>query len=249
VAGRAAHPALEAVLSEAEFHAWGEARGFSADTHAGDLYLACACARGAPAALAGFDEAHLRQVGSFVARVDPSPAFADEVRQAVRVLLFSGERGGKIAEYAGRGPLSAWVRVVAVRLAMRQRQASEPKTALTSALPESGDPEIALIRARHGAVVMQALGDSLRALTPEERAALKLYYLDGLTLEQIGALYGVHASTVWRRIAAIQETLTEGLHARAARAGIPAHEIDSLIGLIRSRIDLSLSTLLRTTAA
>src|SRR5262245_43871175 len=48
---------------------------------AADAYLACGCVQGLPAALAAFDRTILSDVPRFLARMDPSPSFADEVRQ------------------------------------------------------------------------------------------------------------------------------------------------------------------------
>src|SRR5262249_39146452 len=53
-----------------------------------DLSLACACARGDARALAVFDATVLREVPRYVAHVDASPAFADDVCQRLRERLF-----------------------------------------------------------------------------------------------------------------------------------------------------------------
>jgi hypothetical protein len=87
-AGRAAWPsiALDAATFAAHFALHAIFCDDSALANAADLYLACAC---------NVPEA---------ARVDPRPAFVDEVLQALRVRLLVGETP-KIATYAGRaGP-------------------------------------------------------------------------------------------------------------------------------------------------
>src|SRR5690348_11153408 len=79
-----------------------------------ELYLACACACGEPNAIAAFEREYFAEVAAFVARTDPDPAFADEVRQLLRHRLFVADAGAtpKIATYNGRGPLGAWLRTV-----------------------------------------------------------------------------------------------------------------------------------------
>ena len=72
--------------------------------HVEDLYLACACARGVAPALLSFERAFAVHVPAFVRRVDPSPAFADDVAQVLRERLFVGA-APKIAEYEGRSDL------------------------------------------------------------------------------------------------------------------------------------------------
>jgi RNA polymerase sigma-70 factor (ECF subfamily) len=239
-AGRSAWPELAAHVDAEAFAAWGRAREAGDEVRAADLFLACACASGAPGALEAFERTVLVKVGSFVARIDGSAAFADELRQLLRTLLFVGA-APKIADYAGRGPLEAWVRVVATREALRLKRSQGP--AAEPASTPGGDPELSYIKDRYRGEVAAALGEALAALEPDARAALKLYYLDGLTLEQIGALYGVHASTIWRRIGAAHGQVLDGLRARLA---LPAGEADSLVGLVRSRLDVSLSGLLRS---
>ncbi len=87
--------------------------------HATDLYLAMACATGDPRALQLFDESFLVKVSAFIARVDRSPAFADEVRQRLRDTLLVPKTGrAGIAAYAGRGALVSWVHVAALRTAL-----------------------------------------------------------------------------------------------------------------------------------
>src|SRR5438552_3823206 len=53
-----------------------------------DLFLACACSRGDRNALTAFELRSAPEVAGYVARVDPSPVFADEVKQQLRQRLF-----------------------------------------------------------------------------------------------------------------------------------------------------------------
>src|SRR5262245_22986013 len=91
--GRSAWPGLELPAPvwvrhlAAHLPAEEDAEGFLASVHASDLYLACACALGDPAALVAFDRSILSQVPSFLSRVDSSPAFVDELRQLLREKL------------------------------------------------------------------------------------------------------------------------------------------------------------------
>src|SRR6185295_10329641 len=87
-----------------------------------DLYLACACARQVPGAIAAFDRDYMREVDVALTRMRIGPPRLHDVKQLVRQRLFVGggtaaqpAAPGKIAEYAGRGDLRRWVRSVAVR--------------------------------------------------------------------------------------------------------------------------------------
>src|SRR5262249_51169098 len=59
------------------------ARAFAA-LHATDLYLAFACAQGIAAAVTTFEREHLSHMSGWIARVDGTPDFVDEVRQRLR---------------------------------------------------------------------------------------------------------------------------------------------------------------------
>src|SRR5262249_28596771 len=110
-AGRAAWPKVR--LAPERFEAFlAERLPRSADPaqmgglHAADLYLACACAEGDRAALEALEQGPLAVCAAAAARVDRSPAFADEVTQTLRQRLLSPEDGRpRILEYEGRAPL------------------------------------------------------------------------------------------------------------------------------------------------
>jgi len=98
-AGRAAWPGIvlsaESFVAHVATHLGGEADPTSAlaTLHAGDLFLACACAQGAPEALEAFERAFLARVPRLVARIDASAAFADDVAQEIReAFLVPGAR-------------------------------------------------------------------------------------------------------------------------------------------------------------
>ena len=65
-----------------------------------------------------------------------------------------------------------------------------------------------------------------------------------MNIEQIGALYGVHRATVARWIASAREGIA-GTTRRllAERLGMPALEIESLVRLCQSRLDVGFSAL------
>src|SRR5688572_8183651 len=87
--------------------------------HAADLYLACACARGDARALGCFEASVMPHVGPAVARIDPDATFGRDVAEEVRVKLLVGVGGAppRIGTYLGRGPLTAFVQVAAMRAA------------------------------------------------------------------------------------------------------------------------------------
>src|SRR5882672_3279759 len=86
----------------------------------GDLWLALACARGHAAAIRAFDERYLARVSSLIRRVDGHGELAPDVIQELRDKLLVPENGRvRIEDYSGRGDLLGWLRVVALRAALK----------------------------------------------------------------------------------------------------------------------------------
>src|SRR5262245_59046460 len=109
---------VEAFVSHLAARAAPGPGGLPAPARGPDLYLAGACAGRVRGAVEAFDRAYLGQVDTHLARLRPTPAFVDEVRQEVRDKLFVGKGGAspKIAEYDGKGALGSGVRVIALRV-------------------------------------------------------------------------------------------------------------------------------------
>jgi len=221
--------------------------------HADDLYLACACATGVPGALEAFERRFLgNDLDRALARITSSAPVMEEVRQQLRVKLFVGERGrpGKIADYTGRGPLAGWVRVAAVRTALNLVTRQGPDTPATEEeepLLGVADPETEYLKTQHRAEFEHAFRLALTTLSIEQRQLLRLHYVDGLTLAQIGRLRQVHESTISRRLlAARDQLLGETRRALSAELHLAPAEVDSLMGRVMSRADVTLSTLFRT---
>jgi RNA polymerase sigma-70 factor (ECF subfamily) len=87
--------------------------------HVEDLYLACGCLEGAPAALEAFDRTHGAGIDLVIsaAGLDPGAGMRDRVRE--RLIIKIGGAPPKIATDAGKGSLSSWVRIFALREAQR----------------------------------------------------------------------------------------------------------------------------------
>src|SRR5690242_18323859 len=81
--------------------------------HAADLYLACAAAHRIAKAVDAFERQYMSRVPHFVGHLKLPAHALDDLCQGLReeLLLPRGERAPKLAEYAGRGTLAAWLRV------------------------------------------------------------------------------------------------------------------------------------------
>jgi transposase len=76
---------------------------------------------------------------------------------------------------------------------------------------------------------------------------LSLTFLEGLSSGAIGKMYGVDGSTVRRRLQALREKILDRTRELLSRSlGADEREIDSLIDFVRSRVDLDLGAVLRS---
>jgi RNA polymerase sigma-70 factor, ECF subfamily len=247
--GRAAWPGV--ALPRERFEAFLRARAIGDDTpHAADLYLACACLDAVPAALAAFERTLLAATPAYVARLSPTAEFIEELKQATREKLFVGP-APRLAEYAGTGPLGAWLRVVVARLAIdaRRKAGGEPLAArepVELAMLEPS-PELQALRNRYRPLFANALREALAALTVDERNLLRLHFVDGVSMDELGKLHRVNRSTIHRRIAQCTAALNRDIRARVGEAlSLSTGELDSLTRLIESDLEISLGGLLRS---
>ena len=240
-------------VGDAEFLAWiaercpdGEDANAAIERmHTEDLYLACACARADPAAIAVFERDVLPAARPAVARIDPSAI--DDVLAEVRVrLLVDGESGtARIRSYIGRGPLTSFVQVAAMRLAHTRGRAKKDvreDAERLAILPYGGDdPELARIRKELAEPFRRAFGESLAALDARDRNVLRLHLLEGVSTESIGRIYRVHRATVARWIAGVHETLLRETRRRLSRElRIDKNDFESFMRLLASQLEVSI---------
>lgn len=253
---RRAHARLPAVaLSLERFRAAVGALGAPnpASLELEDLFLATAAADGDAAAIAAIESGPLAGAPGWLARYKLGPAEHDDVVQRVREKLFvaGAERTPRIAEYAGRGPLAAWLRVLLVREAASERRRTRDHDPIDDDAQRrlvDQSPEQLLARARWQGAFDEALRAAFAALTSEERALFRFQFAKGLTLEQMAKLLGLSRATVGRRIADARERLWRSLTERLrSKLKLSQAEVDALLVEWRSQLDLSMSGLLRDT--
>jgi RNA polymerase sigma-70 factor (ECF subfamily) len=220
--------------------------------HATDLYLACACAAGQPGAIAAFDHELTPVVRAAARRIDGSADFGDEVVQLAHERLLIAAPGGapRIAEYAGQGPLQAWVRVAAIRIAMnllrdRGRTMLVDDEAFFDVIVEGSDEERRRSRIRYSEVCSEALRAAFGLLSARERNLLRMHHLHGLTVDDLAPTLRVHRATVARWLANAREhLLAETRAGLQARLAVGDATVDSILRELAGRIDISVSRLL-----
>jgi RNA polymerase sigma-70 factor, ECF subfamily len=222
-----------------------------ASSSVGDLYLACACIAGDPAAVAAFDAELAAVVGKAVGSFGSQAA--EEVWQALRSALIVDHRGRGplLQEYRGQGALTRWLRVVAVREATRlyhvgKREGPSDDDALFDSLIASGQVDAELVRLDAAQQFRRAFAAALADLPTRERTALRMHVVDGLSIDQIAPAFAVHRATVARWISTARDLLLANTREHLMRElRLGATDADSLIRAAGSRVDLSLERLLR----
>lgn len=218
---------------------------------AAGLYLACACARAIPSALAELDLRVLAKMPEFLARIQGSSALPDEVRSILRerLLVSAGGEPPRIATYSGEGPLAAWVRVAAMRTALNLLEKMDERLGHDSIAMERAQatttPEQDVAAAHQRAMFREVLEQAVSALPAEQRAALRLHFVEGLTGDEIGERLGISRATVVRWLSTAKSfLLRETKRLVQGRLRLSPADAESFIASARSRLDLSLSVLL-----
>lgn len=211
-----------------------EVEAYLKSLHLEDLALACACSEGVEQAWEFFI-AHfrpgLRRAASAMLRGSglADDARADELADSLYADLYGVRSGGGGSRkslfefFHGRSKLSTWLRAV---LAQRQvdlvrtsgrtvsleaeRDGDAPRELAARAEPVPLDPH----REKYIERFQKALSAALAALLPRERMILACYYVDQLTLAEIGRMLREHESTVSRQL----ERTRRALHDRVTEA-------------------------------
>ena len=218
--------------------------------HAGDLALAARIVGGDHAAVAEFERDIAFEIAVAIKKVDRDKTFVDEIAQRVRIKLLVGDGDAppKLASYRGTGPLRAWVAIAALRIALNAKRDQTPagtSDLLADVVDREPDPELRHLTSLYRAEFKDALTAALAALPDRDRALLRMRFVAGLELAQIGKLYRVHESTVSRWIKAAVDLVGDDARARlVAKLSITEATAQSVARMVKSQLDLSIARLL-----
>ena len=213
-----------------------------------DLYLAFAAGGGNEAALRIFEREHMALVPAFIAKYQLDADQLLEVLQRVRERVLVGEVGEpRILTYSGQGRLGGWLRMVAVRAAVDfLRQAGrEPRTPEID-VPDA-DPELLLVKARYVEEFRRAIQLAMSQLSDRQATLLQLRYGQQLELQGIAAVYRVTPRTVQRWLGEAHDELNRKVRkALTMDKRLTERDVQSLLLLVQSQLDITLSALLRS---
>ncbi len=107
------------------------------------------------------------------------------------------------------------------------------------------DRTLEILRGKYAAEFGRALREAFASLDAQEKNVLRLHFQEGLSLNQIGAMYQVNKSTISRRMARARDLLLERTRSRLVESlSMPPAELQSLLEELGPRLDLSLSSVL-----
>lgn len=179
--------------------------------HARDLALAAACRLGmAPAwdeFMAGYRAVLYDAAGAIARDESRGRELADSLYADLYGLeVRAGQRRSLLQYFDGRSSLATWLHAVLARRFIdnyrRERRLTSIEDHAATAPPDAAapadppDPD----RSQYLIALRAALDAALRALEPRDRLRLSYYYLEDLTLKQIGQLLDEHESSVSRRL-------------------------------------------------
>ncbi len=214
-----------------------------------DLWIACACLEHAPNALGIVESKYWPEVDLSLAKMGLRPDRIEDLKQSLRRLLFVGnsEFPPRIAEYRGSGDLRAWMRITAMRAALklirkdRREGGVSDDDAVLAARAQEDDPELAYMKAAYRSAFKAAFQEALDSLEVRERTLLKQQIVDGLSVDELGVVYEVHRATAARWVASAREKLlVRTRRTFMLRARISSDECESIMRLVRSQLDVSL---------
>ena len=218
-----------------------EVEAYLKSLHLEDLALACACGEGNEKAWEFFI-AHFRQdlrnAASAMLRASgrADDARAEELADSLYAELYGvrssadGRRKSLFEYFHGRSKLSTWLRAVLAQKQVDMFRTSGRTVSLEGELEGEAPRELA---GRTESVPVdphremfiwrfdRALSTALAGLTPRERMILACYYVDQLTLAEIGRLLSEHESTVSRQLERMRRALREGV-TQALQHDMPA---------------------------
>jgi len=220
------------------------------DLHGEELYLALACGMTDPAAVRTLQNCYFPALDEYLTRSGFDGPFRQDVFQQLLLHLCAGD-SPRILTYAGRAALTSWLRVATHRFALNLGQSSQlqgkrvSEVTLSHLMSPDINPEIQGAIDKAKPLFQAALRKAMDELKDRDRTLLRLCYLDGLSIDGIGTLYGVHRATAARWICDIRNNILEEVKSSLVEDfGLHASEFESLAFLVHSELQLSLMRVL-----
>lgn len=197
--------------------------------HADDLCLIIACERGDENAwgdlVINFDSTVKSAAWNFCKNREDAEDLAGSIWAELHGLKLDteGKTKGKLSYYSGKGSLGGWLRAVTNQLAIDEyrkmkrvvqveedrvfenlAKESSERTDFKAVVSTADTPEQIFGESEAQEDIMEALMRAVEDLNDEEKLVMKLYYYDGLILQEIADMFGYHEATASRKISRVQ---------------------------------------------
>ena len=207
-----------------------------------DLYLVAACVSQAPGAARAFVEGPLAETDPSIKRHLPDPEARTEVMHELGAYLLTPGPNEpdvpRLASFAGRGPLRAWLRMAAARRALKRIEAQARFVSYDEVVADSAsdvDPELSLLRRKHKTDINAIFKEAIGVLSAEERTLIRLHYGEGTSLGDLAALYRTSRSSLHRKVESARDVLFETIAALVKqRLRLSVSQQGSLLAIFRS---------------
>jgi len=252
-------PALRAMVTTAAA-AWPDVRlpddvfvaHVAARLPEGPLSDGLAALRGDDAALAAFEATHGADLRGALGRFVRGDAATADLAQQVRERLFVGKgaSAAKIGEYSGRGQLRNWLRAVTARVALNALDGARRELPLEdemmAQMPSTTDPVLDHMKRTYRAEFKTAFQATVQGLSAEDRTHLSQHFIDGLNIDEIALIHGVHRATAARWLGRARDAILVGTRsALTERLGTSKEKLESIMRLIASDLEVSMQRCLQ----
>ncbi|MCO6511684.1 MAG: sigma-70 family RNA polymerase sigma factor [Aridibacter famidurans] len=234
--------------------------------HADDLCLIIACERGDETAwgdlVINFDSTVKSAAWNFCKNREDAEDLAGSIWAELHGLKLDkeGKTKGKLSYYSGKGSLGGWLRAVTNQLAIDEyrkmkrvvqveedrvfenlaRESSE-RTDFKAVVSTADTPEEIYGESEAQEDIMEALMRAVEDLNDEEKLVMKLYYYDGLILQEIADMFGYHEATASRKISRVQTKLRKVVEkALAEKHGWSENEVKRYLSDSAEKLGISI---------
>lgn len=236
---------LEAFRSQCQ-RVLGDAAEWDWKRFGTELFLCCGCAQSDAEATRVLEAEILPHVVKAISRIDADSEFVEEALQILRDKLLVGPRA-KIADYAARGPLVAWLSVAAARVALDLIRSRNARKLHHADLPDrlaqtDTSPLNDIVKSRYADSFQRALKTAISSLPSRERNLLRLQLVGRCSIDQLGRMYLVHRATAARWLEGARNRVFESVREQMKMEHhLTDGEFDSIARGVRSQLDLSIT--------
>jgi len=219
-----------------------------------ELALALACAQGNDRAWEAFSFGYRNAVYEAACAYTRDIAMARELTDSLTAELYGleeedGRRRSKLAYYHGRSSLKTWLRAVVYQKFVDEYRHNARLDPLPDDLPATGQGGAVSDsdEQRYARWLGEAVGVSLREISSGEKLLLSYYYVQNLTLKQIGRILGGHEATVSRHLEALRKKMRKKIEDYLRKVKkLNAYEVDRCLNFESRGVLLNLEKELKS---